>query len=127
VRITGDGILMRAAPANVLPSEAKRRHTKTESVQPKKTRTNYRCLIKEVEMYCGQDDIRSDIKQWIIETDSSKPPEIDSRQLNEALYAFEYAWAWPDQVDNVSEEQAILIWKIIERVRKEGYPDELRV
>jgi hypothetical protein len=78
-------------------------------------------------MYCGQDDIRPDIKDWIIEVDSAESPEIDSRKLNEALYAIEYAWAWPDQVDNVSEEQAVLIWKIIERVRKEGYPDELRV
>lgn len=43
--------------------------------------------------------------------------------LDDALHAF-YSDEWPD-LDMPSTEQAILCWQIIERLRREAFPDEL--
>jgi hypothetical protein len=47
--------------------------------------------------------------------------------LGEALYAYDEIVKWPDYVDCVSIEQAILCWKIIEKLKVEVFPEELRV
>lgn len=47
--------------------------------------------------------------------------------LGEALYTLSETVAWPDDVSSVSEEQAILCWKLVERLRREAFPDHLRM
>ena len=47
--------------------------------------------------------------------------------LNEALYALDESGGWPDYVDSVSPEQALLCWRVVERLRREEFPSELRM
>ena len=55
------------------------------------------------------------------------PIDINFRNLNEALYSVSELYIWPDDVDSVSDNQALLCWCIIEKIRKDGFPEELRM
>lgn len=52
---------------------------------------------------------------------------IKGRELREALYAASETGQFPDGEATVSNAQAILCWKIIERLRNEKFPPELIV
>jgi inhibitor of KinA sporulation pathway (predicted exonuclease) len=55
-------------------------------------------------------------------------PGISHRALDDALYAASELGLWPDDVDSVSEIQAITCWRLIERLRSEQeFPDDLRM
>lgn len=45
-------------------------------------------------------------------------------QLYHILFLIEEKIGWPDYVDSVSEEQAILLWKIIETLKDKEIPDK---
>ncbi len=51
-------------------------------------------------------------------TDNVKHPRLDSVDLKSLLHTFDEAGAWPDLVDSVSYNQAILCWRVVERVRQ---------
>lgn len=56
------------------------------------------------------------------------PPMLtETTDLSEALYTISELRLWPDQVDTVSCEQALLCWKIIEKLRTAEFPDSLRI
>ena len=46
--------------------------------------------------------------------------------LSEALYTVNELGLWPDYV-NVSEEQALFCWGIVEKLRTHKFPDDLRM
>jgi len=52
---------------------------------------------------------------------------VDRKALNAALYSMSELGLWPDNIDSMSNEQAILVWALVERVRREGFPTELRM
>jgi len=54
-------------------------------------------------------------------------PDINQRALSEALYSMSERRQWPDAVDSMSTEHALLVWRVVERVRKDGFPDSLRM
>ena len=64
------------------------------------------------------------LEDWL---DMPEPVGIKKRDISEALYSFEENNLFPDYVDSVSIEQAILCWKIVQRVRLSGFPKELRM
>lgn len=45
--------------------------------------------------------------------------------LSEALYSLGEEGCFPDYVDSVSEEQAVLLWRVVEKLRKSKFPCEL--
>jgi hypothetical protein len=48
--------------------------------------------------------------------------------LGRALYAVSELGLWPDSVDSVGVDQAVMCWRIIEQLRKTEtgeFPDEL--
>ena len=45
-------------------------------------------------------------------------PIVNTRNLEDLLYTFNEAGAWPDAVDSVSLEQAIFCWQVVERIRQ---------
>ena len=47
--------------------------------------------------------------------------------LSEAVYTMSEMGLWEDSVDSVCEEQALLCWAIVEKLRVEKFPDELRM
>jgi hypothetical protein len=56
------------------------------------------------------------------------PPILNNiADLSEALYSISELGMWPDAVDSVSPEQAILCWRLIERLSSDRLPDELRM
>lgn len=57
----------------------------------------------------------------------SQAKKVNDRDLSEALYTFSELNIFPDAVDSVSIEQAIMIWQLVEQVRKNGFPEELRM
>jgi hypothetical protein len=64
---------------------------------------------KKLNKYFALDDLTTDTKPG----------------LNAALYSLSELGLWHDSVDFVSEEQAIMCWKIIEKLKKEEFPNEL--
>lgn len=54
-------------------------------------------------------------------------PRWAGNELGEALYSAAMLGLWPDNVDSVSEEQALMCWRLIERLRTARLPDELRM
>jgi hypothetical protein len=58
---------------------------------------------------------------------SSNPPLVDQKDLAEALYSFSENDLWLDYVDSVGEDQAILCWRIVEKLRKAKLPEELKM
>ncbi len=73
----------------------------------------------ETEDYC------KDVKSWICHDLALTKNE--KQNLLEALYAFGELGLFPDYVDTVSYEQAILIHNIIESIKTEGFPERLRI
>jgi hypothetical protein len=47
--------------------------------------------------------------------------------LHEALYSMSETGSWPDGVDSVSEEQAMLCWAIVKKLREQPFLDDLRM
>lgn len=47
--------------------------------------------------------------------------------LNEALYSLSELDLFEDDIDSVSEEQAFLMWRVIEKLRQQPFPDDLRM
>jgi hypothetical protein len=61
-------------------------------------------------------EIAEELMDWINEVE----PLASSKDIGEALYTLSEAGAWPDYVDSVSPEQAIICWKIVERIGLAG-------
>lgn len=47
--------------------------------------------------------------------------------IYEAVYAVSEAHLWPDCVDSLSADQAIMCWAIVEKLREERFPKHLSV
>lgn len=54
-------------------------------------------------------------------------PNIIDSELTDALYAVGETGLFPDKVDSVSVDQAIFCWKIVEKLTKRNFPNELRM
>lgn len=54
------------------------------------------------------------------------PPEMEG-SLDEALRAMGELGLWPDFVDSVSANQALVCWRIVETMRKKRLPEDLRM
>jgi hypothetical protein len=48
-------------------------------------------------------------------------------ELGEALYSMSELGMWPDSIDSVSVTQAMLCWKVVEKMRRETFPDALKM
>lgn len=60
-------------------------------------------------------------------SDTRVPPNV-SPMLAEALYTLSETGEWPDNVDRVSPDQAILCWKLVEWLKTlEYFPTNLRM
>jgi len=71
-----------------------------------------------------QSRLKEYLMEWIKMHD---PVESKMDHLSEALYSFKENNLFPDDV-SVSPEQAIVCWKIVQRIRLEGkFPEELRM
>lgn len=57
----------------------------------------------------------------------AKPVLLRERDLADALYSISESSRWPDYVDSVSEEQAIMCWRIVEKLRASSFPEDLRM
>lgn len=67
---------------------------------------------------------RGRMEKWIGEAPAA--PVIHPKVLSSALYTTSELYIWPDQVDSMSPEQAIMAWRIVERLKKDGiFPSEL--
>lgn len=56
-----------------------------------------------------------------------KNPIVDSSDLSRCLFSFSENGMWEDYVDSVSSEQAIMCWKIIEKLKREKFPENLEM
>jgi hypothetical protein len=55
-------------------------------------------------------------------------PEVVPIALGRALYAASELGLWPDDVNDVSADQAVMCWRLIERIRASGeFPEGLRM
>jgi hypothetical protein len=79
-----------------------------------------------------RDAHRQAVLKWI----GGEPPAcrvgepLDGRaqwaDLTRALYAVSELGLWPDSVDSLSVDQAVMCWRIVERLRATGeFPREL--
>lgn len=71
-----------------------------------------------------QRDLVQDTHQWI----NMPGPDIRyPNDLDEILHTLSELGMWPDDVDSVSTAQAMLCWQVIERLRKESLPPDLKL
>ena len=55
-------------------------------------------------------------------------PTIDHKELTEAIHGMSEMAIWPDFVSTVSEEQVILCWRLVERLREtKVFPADLKL
>ncbi len=52
---------------------------------------------------------------------------LSGNDLSEALYTMSELSLWPDDVDSVSEAQALACWRLVETLRHEQLPEELKM
>lgn len=69
------------------------------------------------------------MKTELLEFFSGKDPELigGKNDLAEALYSFGELDLFLDDVDSVGKDQAFLVWRIVEKLRKEKLPENLRM
>lgn len=58
---------------------------------------------------------------------SAQPDGMNVKDLGEALYAYSELGMLIDGVDRISDEQAIQMWRLVEKLRNERFPDSLRM
>jgi hypothetical protein len=58
---------------------------------------------------------------------SGDTPDVDGRNLGNALYTMGELGLFADDVDSVSTEQAIRIYKLISAVMLNGFPNDLKM
>jgi hypothetical protein len=78
----------------------------------------------------ARDEHEKAVIDWIGDQDPrrSGQGEIDPTALTRALYAVSELGLWPDSVDSVGVDQAVMCWRIIERLRATGeFPEDLRM
>lgn len=62
----------------------------------------------------------------IADTEASYPAERH-RDLANALYTFSELGLWKMDIDIKGIEEAIRVWAVVEKVRRDGFPEELRM
>lgn len=68
------------------------------------------------------------VENWVVQYEERyKEHERDIRDLYEALYAFSQLGLWKMGLDIKEAEEAIRVWAVVEKVRSEGFPEDLRV
>jgi hypothetical protein len=68
------------------------------------------------------------MKAQLVNFVSAPDPEfVDKKDLAEILYSFSENDLWLDYVDSVGKDQAILCWRIVEKLRTAKLPDELKM
>lgn len=72
----------------------------------------------------ANDEKREDMREFV---GSDHPVLNHAPDLNEALYTMSELGLWPDSVDSVSEAQAVLCWRLIERLTSDRLPDNLKM
>jgi transposase len=62
------------------------------------------------------------------------PVPVDNRagaafaeDLNVVLHTLSEGHQWRDDVDSMSKEQAVLVWRAVEAIRKRSFPERLRI
>ena len=72
-----------------------------------------------------RDAHKTALSTWL---EQQQAPEIVPIALGRALYAASELGLWPANVLDVSADQAIMCWRIIERIRASGeFPEGLRM
>jgi hypothetical protein len=52
---------------------------------------------------------------------------LEPHDLSHALYAMSELHMWPDCVDSVGLMQALMCWRLIERLRVQRFPEKLQM
>lgn len=78
------------------------------------------------------EDVRADDHRRkmiaFIDTNVPAPSDVPKGDLSRALYTMSERHMWPDDIDSISIEQAILVWRLVEAVKKSGgFPADLRM
>lgn len=73
-----------------------------------------------------RDEKRAALRAFIFD-DGSLPVINNPPDLAEALHSMSKLGLWPDAVDSVSEAQAALCWKLINRLQGNKLPDDLKM
>jgi len=74
-----------------------------------------------------REEHREKLKKHFSNTPDDDTYGLDIGSLQEALHSMNELGLWPDNVDSVSEIQAMLRWRIVEKVKFSGFPDKLRM
>ena len=56
-----------------------------------------------------------------------KPADLNEKDLENLLYFVSEQYLWMDDIDSMSPEQAIMVWRVVESLRGRKLPDKLRL
>jgi len=62
-----------------------------------------------------------------VEAFFEQPDPVLKGKLDEALYSMSELGLWLDDVDSMSVEQALRVWKVVEKLRSTEFPPDLRM
>ena len=68
-----------------------------------------------------------DVRGELFEELSVYHIDTDYMDIEEALYTMSELNMWPDGVDSVSPEQALLCWKLVEYLTMNRFPEKYRM
>lgn len=71
-----------------------------------------------------REDNRERVLKWSIGVEGEYPIDKKS-ELSNALYAFSELGLFEDL--SIDPPLALMVWAVVEKVRREGFPDELRM
>jgi len=75
-----------------------------------------------------RDEHSARVKAWVKSGQSVDLDIIQYRHdVRNAVFVLDQLHAWPDSVDSVSVEQVLFCWQLIERLRSQKFPEELRM
>lgn len=64
-------------------------------------------------------------EEWVTEVEENY--NGDDYALSEALYTFSELGLWKMDIEIKEVEEAIRVWAVVEKVRRDGFPEELRM
>jgi hypothetical protein len=71
-------------------------------------------------------DHEAQLEKLVTPLETGFPP-AKARELSNAIYAFDELRLWPEDIEIKSNKLAIRIWALVEHVRQNGFPENLKL
>ena len=71
--------------------------------------------------------LRENIQEYFQDAFEFGSYDGDLHNINNAVYTISELGLWWDEIDSMSPEQAMMVYKIVDKIIKDGFPEKLRI